>query len=214
MSNRSTINRIVRSFRVWQDNRWEDKYRKTGIFLSKNEVLGHSKLEQVALPNGRFSNGYESSWVRNVRKSIKVSLILNSNIATFIDVGSGLGKACLAASENQAMKRIIGIEFDEKLNALALNQISNYASTRTIDRIELLAQDASKYVLPNCPSCIYFFNPFSSEILFSFLLLNIESIKANCSVLAYMNDTCREVLEDFGLEVKYQEPNFQFSIWQ
>jgi len=144
-----------RSYYIWQDHHWEDRYRKAGILFSKLDVIGHTKMDQASLPNGKFSNGYESSWVRNIRKSIKVSLSLNKDIATFIDLGSGLGKACFVASENQVMNRIIGVEFDLGLHTFALDQMGKFATQRDKERIELLAEDASQYLLPDIPSIMY-----------------------------------------------------------
>jgi len=48
----------------------------------------------------------------------------------------------------------------------------------------------------------------------SFLQLNIETIKENGTVIAYVNDTHREVMKEFYLDLQFQELKWHFSIWQ
>jgi SAM-dependent methyltransferase len=84
---------------------------------------------------------------------------------TFVDFGSGKGRAILMASEFP-FKRIIGIEFSEKLNVMARNNLGHYKSrTQKCRDIEVIESDATAYEIPNERAVLYFNNPFIEPIM-------------------------------------------------
>jgi SAM-dependent methyltransferase len=93
---------------------------------------------------------------------------------TFIDVGSGKGRALLMAA-NYGFKRIIGVEFMPELHRVAQANIARCASERQQCRqIESICLDARDFQFPMEPLVLYLFNPFS-EPTFAAVLENLRS---------------------------------------
>jgi len=86
---------------------------------------------------------------------------------TFIDIGSGKGRALLLAAE-YPFARIVGVELMPELNRAAQENISKFSFPPPFppaagegwgSRIEALCGDASDYAFPLEPLVIFLFNP-------------------------------------------------------
>lgn len=77
----------------------------------------------------------------------------------FIDFGCGKGRALLYAMDHN-FRRVIGIEFSESLSNSAVKNIAKYQGGHA----EVICGDAAEFVLPNEPSVLFFFNPFSDIV--------------------------------------------------
>jgi SAM-dependent methyltransferase len=78
---------------------------------------------------------------------------------TFIDLGSGKGRALLMASE-YPFRRIIGVELLPELNRIAKENLRKYKSeAQKCFRLESLCGDARDFVFPAEPTVLYLFNP-------------------------------------------------------
>jgi len=85
--------------------------------------------------------------------------------STFIDYGSGKGRALLLASE-YPFRKITGIEFSPSLHEVAESNFRNYRSaTQKCKSIESLCMDAVEYVPPPEPAIFFFYNPFDGQIM-------------------------------------------------
>jgi SAM-dependent methyltransferase len=97
---------------------------------------------------------------------------------TFIDLGSGKGRALLMAAEH-SFRRIIGVELMPELNQVCLENIrafnhSNGPSSRLeAPCIEALCMDARDFQFPPEPLVIYLFNPFP-EPVFAAVMENLR----------------------------------------
>jgi SAM-dependent methyltransferase len=80
---------------------------------------------------------------------------------TFIDLGSGKGRALLMAAM-LPFARIVGVEYSPELHAIADR---NRAAAPGEDRIELRCLDARAYEFPPGPLVIFLYNPFGPVIL-------------------------------------------------
>jgi SAM-dependent methyltransferase len=79
---------------------------------------------------------------------------------TFIDLGSGKGRALLLASD-YPFRRIIGVELLPSLNAIAQQNLTAYKSdSQQCFALESTCADATTYRFPDGPLLIYLFNPF------------------------------------------------------
>ena len=85
---------------------------------------------------------------------------------TFIDIGSGKGRALLMATE-YPFQQIIGIEFMPDLNSAALRNIARFP------QIKSLEMDARDFEFPQVPLVMYLFNPFS-EPVFAAVITNLK----------------------------------------
>ena len=80
---------------------------------------------------------------------------------TLLDYGCGKGRVGIFLS-SQAGCRVIGIDYDERLLAKAVENSQNAAGGR---RAEFVLTAAEKYAVPPDANRFYFFNPFSVELL-------------------------------------------------
>lgn len=101
----------------------------------------------------------------NALKETLAGLGINHGEFTFIDFGSGKGRALLVASEF-GFKRIVGVEYCADLNRIAAENLKRHPETiRQCDDIELITSDAAEVALPNDPLVVYLFNPFSRAVM-------------------------------------------------
>jgi hypothetical protein len=78
---------------------------------------------------------------------------------TFIDIGSGKGRALLMAAD-YPFRRILGIELLPELHWVAKENIAKYTSdSQQCFAIDCLLGDACQFVFPPEPTVLYLFNP-------------------------------------------------------
>lgn len=107
---------------------------------------------------------YQASEPRLFEEILR-SLPVNVEGFTFIDLGSGKGRALLMASD-YAFQRIIGVELLAELNEVAVANIARYKSDRQkCFAIEAHAGDARRFDFPAEPIIVYLFNPFPRHVL-------------------------------------------------
>ncbi len=108
--------------------------------------------------------GYEATPVHVVRRLLR-ELPVAADGYTFIDYGSGKGRALVLASE-LPFRRVIGVELSPSLHQLALLNISRWRnrSARCVEIVSL-NQNATDFVLPDEPLVIFFFTPFLEPVL-------------------------------------------------
>jgi predicted RNA methylase len=84
---------------------------------------------------------------------------------TFIDLGSGKGRALLLASMHP-FTHIVGVEVQPELNAIARQNIERFNEPgQQCRRIESLCADAREYDYPLTNIVLYLFNPFPDYVL-------------------------------------------------
>ncbi len=98
---------------------------------------------------------------------------------TFLDLGSGKGRALLLASD-YPLRRIIGVELLPALHEIAQQNLANYRSElQKCFVIESICADATDFALPEEPLVIYLFNPFPEAGLRRFLGNLQKSLEAS-----------------------------------
>jgi SAM-dependent methyltransferase len=122
-------------------------------------VLGLYDLT-VASRNRAFGNEYQATDPEQFRSAM-AALDVPFDESTFIDLGSGKGRALLLAA-NYPFKRIVGIEFAEELHLAAKANVERIEGE---DRIEVIHGDASEYMLPPGSVVLYLFNPFDRPLM-------------------------------------------------
>jgi len=89
---------------------------------------------------------------------------------TFVDLGSGKGRALLMADEHP-FARIVGVERNRGLHAVAGRNLEAYArrTGKPTDRIELRREDAVSYTRRSWPAIgdvlLFLYSPFPSAVL-------------------------------------------------
>lgn len=106
------------------------------------------------------------------------SLPIRQNEFTFVDMGSGKGRALLIASEFP-FKRIVGIELSPQLHAVAEQNVARYKpATQQCTAIDLKCMDALRYDYDDTPLVLFLFDPFGREILEQVVAKLEASLKA------------------------------------
>jgi len=104
---------------------------------------------------------------------------------TFIDFGSGKGRALLLASEFP-FRKIIGVEFAPELFEIAKRNLQTYKTTHQQRRsIDLVCTDIVNFPLPPDPSVLFFYDPCAERVLRQ-VLCNIESSLRECPRQMYV----------------------------
>jgi len=102
------------------------------------------------------------------------SVVIDFRRFTFIDVGSGKGRALLMASD-YPFRRILGVELLPGLHQIAEENIRNYKSDwQKCFAIESVCADACEFVFPMDPLLLYLFSPLPESGFVRFLA-NLES---------------------------------------
>jgi SAM-dependent methyltransferase len=92
---------------------------------------------------------------------------------TFVDLGSGKGRAMLIASE-YPFRAICGVEISPRLHAIALDNIKRYSNQKQKCRnVTAALGDATAYIFPPGPLLVYMWNPFEGPV-FTSVLANLE----------------------------------------
>ena len=108
---------------------------------------------------------------------------------TFVDFGSGKGRALILASL-KGFRRAIGIEYDANLHAAAGRNVARYGSrSGRAAAIELHCADAAEYELPLEDCLCFFYNPFD-EFTMAKVLERINDSLCACPrrlIVAYRN---------------------------
>jgi SAM-dependent methyltransferase len=135
-------------------------------------------------------------------RSILNSAILNSlkidfRQFSFIDIGSGKGRALLLAAE-YPFRRVVGIELLPELNSIAEQNIRKFSiEKRACGEIQTLCGNAAEFVFPAEPLVIFLFNPLPEAELKK-LAGNLEgSLRDDPrpAYVIYVNPVFEEILE-------------------
>ena len=92
-------------------------------------------------------------------REIMASLEIEFSQFTFLDIGSGKGRALLLAAE-YPFRRVTGIELLPELNSVAEENIRKFSRQQRVCReVQALCGDATKFILPAEPLLIFLFHP-------------------------------------------------------
>ncbi len=106
----------------------------------------------------------------------------------FVDYGSGKGRIVCAASRFP-FQRVIGVELSPDLSAESRRNIGRLRRPRA-GAIEVATEDATAFALPPHPLVLFFYNPFSGQILERVLERVHEALSATgqAATILYIND--------------------------
>ncbi len=134
---------------------------------------------------------------------------------TFIDMGSGKGRALLLASE-YPFRRIVGVEILPELHAIAEENFRRYESdSQKCSQLESWCGDARAFDFPNEPTLLYLFNPFFEPILIDVLARLEKSLEEHPRrfVLLYANPVSEHIAESAGFLTKVGGTH-QYSVYE
>ena len=99
---------------------------------------------------------------------------------TFVDFGSGKGRALLLAALHP-FKKVVGLEFSQELHREATANIETFRQKGLLvcPDVESIEADVLDYELPDGPCVLYTFNPFSAVVMRPLLERIERSYRAN-----------------------------------
>jgi SAM-dependent methyltransferase len=155
---------------------WEHRVDTTSARLSwRLRLLGLLNSPYQPIPADEF-------------REIMSALAIDLSQFTFIDVGSGKGRALLLAAE-YPLRRIIGVELIPELDAIARANVQKLNAKGAKVQIELVCGDATKFSFPTEPTIVFLFNPLPEGSLRGLMKNLEESIRRNprAVYVAYAN---------------------------
>jgi SAM-dependent methyltransferase len=123
---------------------------------------------------------------------------------TFIDVGSGKGRALLLACE-YPFRRILGIELLPQLNEIARLNIRKFAESHDVRAtVETVCGDATEFVFPAEPLVVFLFNPLPDAELRE-VIGHLDSSLWRCpreAYVVYANPVWEQIIKSNSLFTK------------
>jgi len=166
------------------------------------------EVEQLDIESENRTQGtrYQPTQVRPF-KLLMSTLSLGKN-SSFVDFGSGMGRALMLAAE-YGFQKIVGVEYAKNLCEIAVKNLDAYhRKTRSHARISIVHMDAAKYAVQDSDTVFYFYNPFHEPVMQE-VVENIHQsvLRAPRKVyIIYLNPMCRKVIESHpGFEMIFEQ---------
>jgi hypothetical protein len=176
---------------------------KTDVSLSSLEIDSENKAR------GHRYHACPAYFFRAVLDRLNI----NHSDYTFVDFGSGKGRALLIAS-GLPFKIIIGVEFSRELNACAERNISAFQLSSS-QRIVLVHVDAAVYPIPSGNLVIYCFNSFHLPVLTEVMNNILQSLvdKPRSVILIFLYLENKELVDSFTV-FRLRETWHRFHIYE
>jgi len=129
------------------------------------ETAQHVALEGLSIssPNEFFGVHYEPITPHRFEE-VLAAIPVAWNEYTFLDLGSGKGRAMLLAAA-QPFRRVVGVEFARELHAVATRNIEAYTGPRRCRDIVSVLADAADFEFPPDPTIVFLYNPFETNVI-------------------------------------------------
>ena len=138
---------------------------------------------------------YQPTQVRPFK--LMLSALDLSKDCSFVDFGSGMGRALMLAAE-YGFQTITGVEYAKNLCEIAVKNLRAYhRAAQSRATINIVHMDAAKYPVRNSDTVFYFYNPFHERVMRQ-VVENIHQsvLRAPRKVfIIYLNPVCRDIIE-------------------
>jgi SAM-dependent methyltransferase len=159
---REILRRIIRVFRRSVGAAVDRLYDRRHLV----DTCGRISAKDLPVDTTSRENGNEYAPVpQKSFRAMLESVPVDFREYTFIDYGSGKGRALLLAAE-QPFRQVVGVEYSEPLARIADANISSYQNGVLRCRsIEALFMDATLFEPPSGPCLFWLFSPFHGKVL-------------------------------------------------
>lgn len=167
--------------------------RTSGLVAGRHLKSGH-KHDRHATAYYGVAPSVLQSLVRRWRRTGPAAAVGET---TFVDLGAGMGRAVLLASELE-FKAVVGVELHPALVATARKNVRLWrAAGRERTPMSIVEADAVEFTLPDGPVVIFLFNPFAAAVLRRLLTAWRKSLAGRAQALdiLYVNNEQEGVLE-------------------
>lgn len=137
------------------------------------------------------------------------ALPVDPDVFTFVDFGSGKGRAVLLAAR-QPFERVIGVELAPELHQIAVRNLDACLSERRRADVELHCMDACEFELPDAPLVLYLYHPFGAEVLAPLIHRVVSSYQraARPIFVVYLNPFHKQLWLDAGFVLQAAAENY------
>jgi SAM-dependent methyltransferase len=118
-------------------------------------------------PHDPYNNGYFAvapSVFHSIMQALRDRLGLDYRRFSFVDMGSGKGRALLLAAD-YPFREIIGVELSPELDRIARANIVRYTGARFPAPVSSIQGDAAAFPWPPVPLVIYMWNAFTGPVM-------------------------------------------------
>jgi len=133
---------------------------------TEGDIDGWTYLSDLNISSSNWIHGKNYAAIEPERfRALMAALPINFSDFTFVDFGSGKGRALLLASE-YPFKKILGLEFSPELHDVALANIRRYRNdAQKCMAIESRVMDFVQFGFPSEPLVLYFFDPSDARVI-------------------------------------------------
>lgn len=160
------------------------------------DTSGITRLKDLRIPSRHVIDAVDYEPIpNNLFKRAMGHLVINYQNFTFVDLGSGKGRALLLASHFPFAK-IIGVEFSGELNRIAKENLLRYKARHQLcrDRTSVCA-DATEFELPDTNLVVFLHNPFTEAVMTP-VAKKIDGVSRRHAVyVIYCEATCSSALD-------------------
>jgi hypothetical protein len=154
--------RLFRARLAFEDPRSRAFDRRHRVETAREEHLGEIGVAPDATKRG--NSVYRVTWGWLIKEAL-AELDIDPRRYSFIDYGSGKGKAMLVASD-YPFKTIIGLEYAKRLHDIAAENCRTYHSPKQqCHSLQQVLGDALEYTPPPGPIVCFMCNPFDGATL-------------------------------------------------
>jgi hypothetical protein len=161
------------------------------------DTAGEAPLQEVGVPPEKVERGnglYRGIWSGTFHLAVS-STGVPFEQRTFVDYGSGKGKALMLASA-YPFRRIVGVEFAPELHAVAVKNLGGYRShEQRCFALQSVCADALEWEPPAEPLLCFFFNPFDNRTMERVLVRIAESWRRAPRDISLLYVNVRDVRE-------------------
>lgn len=198
--------------------------RKVGAYLRRGRVADEFDMRYgvdtggieplwkftIRSPNALFGARYQPTGEQELADAVNF-LSEDPRTLTFIDLGCGKGRTLLVASK-LGFNQVIGVEFARELVQIAR---ANLAKIGVVNAI-VIHGDAADFHFPDSDFVLYFYNPFSREVMRG-VIANLRESRAKRVFVMYSNPQCAEILDSSGFLDRFDGPlatRWGMQIWK
>jgi 16S rRNA G966 N2-methylase RsmD len=164
--------------------------RTSGLIAGRHLKSGHRHDRHVTAYYGVAPSVFHAV-IRRWQRIVSAPWMRET---TFVDLGAGMGRAVLLASEIK-FKSVVGVELHPTLARIARKNVGLWrAAGRERAPIRIIEGDAVEFALPAGPIVMFLFNPFGAAVLRR-LLNGWRKNSTNDLDLIYVNNEQEAVLE-------------------
>lgn len=176
--------RVARAFKPAEPDPWIEFDRRHGADTCGKVLPQQDSVVGVNWMHGQRYQGCNPDVLAEKLKRLPIG-----SDTTFIDFGSGKGRALIVAAGFR-FGRVIGVEYCEQLHEVAQANLRKLGDERVVS----IHADATQFKLPVTPLVLFLYNPFGPELMQQ-LITNVRlSHKASPRPIQviYMGTLCRD----------------------